>query len=152
MSPPSSPSLRSVKGSPSAINCTGTHKNPSTEAVSNAACYNYWGYALSGNGSTFCRVIKKWKRHSRRVNIFCRDRQGTRHGALSIEWLEKNFTKKILIEIPRVNFDFVAWATDAGTIGRHFGTAYALVPGIGMQDPYGQEGEQSVLRLQREGP
>jgi len=32
------------------------------------------------------------------------------------------------------------------------GTAYALVPGIGMQDPYGPEGEQSVRRLQREGP
>ena len=32
------------------------------------------------------------------------------------------------------------------------GTAYALVPGIWMQDPYGQEGEQSVRWLQREWP
>jgi hypothetical protein len=70
----------------------------------------------------------------------------------SIEWLIKNFTRNFSVEIPWVNFDFVALVMGAGMIIRHFGTAYALVSGIGMQDPYGQEGEQSVHRLQREGP
>ncbi len=32
------------------------------------------------------------------------------------------------------------------------GTAYALDPGIGMQDPYGPEGEQAVQTLRWEGP
>jgi hypothetical protein len=66
--------------------------------------------------------------------------------------LEKKLTKNILVQIRWVNFDFVASATDAGTIGRHFGTAYALGLGIGMQDPYGPEGEQAVHRLRWEGP